>query len=855
MDSPNEDRTASFGGYRYLESRRCLLAPNGADVPLRAKSYAVFKYLAERADTVVSKDDLFSAVWANVSVTDDSLVQCVTEIRRAIGDSDRQVLRTVLRQGYLLASDVDATQNGQQSASAESATPDAMSPTSLWSKPLVKVAALVSLALLLSVGFFLPGDPVTLATVSPSEGGRPTVSIVLQREAGNPGNTYLDALATELRVALSRYRSVRLLEPDVVTDYQIQLTANQSQSGSERVVVNTIDTATSEVLYANSFDVSGDAIPADRLAARIAAFASPSGGSLWRHLIATSKSTPVEKLTPAECYAHGYGCTKCTGELDVITPRATACLARMLQSNSQDATALALQSSLHANDYGWATHLAEPERSNPHLRGHYADKAVRAADRAEALSDGNDSLVYSALAHAYGVTCERDKLRNAVQQGLRINPDDPSLLGSMGNWLAFNGDWEDGAALVDRALEIEPQRFEKWWLYAPALGHYSRGEFEQAYDLFLTSFNERNWLTHVLLAYTLPRVGRIDEAREMVRKLETIYAGLTVEKVLHFHKRYCVEDRVLQMIKESLIEAGMPSRGNSDDFSNIIMPPVKVVKINGEPIEYLEMGTGEPVVFLHGAITDYRVWAQYEVPISDRFRFISYSLRYFGSQPWPQAKVEPKLQDYVKDLVAFIEHLDAGPVHLVSWSFSGRVASILAHDRPDLVKSAVHYEPVEDALIAGDTTISPGVVQAFQASFEPFIAQLKAGETEGAVMRFYEAVTEKESGSFAYESVGIQQLILDNKRSLSFFMNPELAAPMMTCEYLKKIRVPTLILKGAETNPVWSAMARNAAACTPGAKLVELAGVKHDGPVRSYKEMATLITEFVDQHSGIIASE
>ena len=53
---------------------------------LRPQTFATLRYLIENPDRLVSKDELMEAVWHGIAVTDDSLVQCVHEIRRAIGD-------------------------------------------------------------------------------------------------------------------------------------------------------------------------------------------------------------------------------------------------------------------------------------------------------------------------------------------------------------------------------------------------------------------------------------------------------------------------------------------------------------------------------------------------------------------------------------------------------------------------------------------------------------------------------------------------------------------------------------------------------------------------------------------------
>lgn len=74
----------------------------GTHVELRPRSLAVLRLLAEYAGRLVTKDELIAKVWNDVAVTEDSLTQCITDIRKAIGDDDRRVLRTVPRKGYIL---------------------------------------------------------------------------------------------------------------------------------------------------------------------------------------------------------------------------------------------------------------------------------------------------------------------------------------------------------------------------------------------------------------------------------------------------------------------------------------------------------------------------------------------------------------------------------------------------------------------------------------------------------------------------------------------------------------------------------------------------------------------------------
>ena len=86
--------------------RRALLGPDGAEVPLRPKSFALLRLLVENAGRVVDRDAIMAAVWPNVVVGDESIAQCVRDIRKTLGDETQQVLKTVARHGYLLAAEV-----------------------------------------------------------------------------------------------------------------------------------------------------------------------------------------------------------------------------------------------------------------------------------------------------------------------------------------------------------------------------------------------------------------------------------------------------------------------------------------------------------------------------------------------------------------------------------------------------------------------------------------------------------------------------------------------------------------------------------------------------------------------------
>jgi DNA-binding winged helix-turn-helix (wHTH) protein/TolB-like protein len=95
---------------RVLDIERAELRDAGGQiVPLRAQALSVLLVLARRRGEIVPKRELLAQVWPGVVVTDDSLVQCVVDIRRELGDTGQRIVRTLPRRGYvLIADDTDA---------------------------------------------------------------------------------------------------------------------------------------------------------------------------------------------------------------------------------------------------------------------------------------------------------------------------------------------------------------------------------------------------------------------------------------------------------------------------------------------------------------------------------------------------------------------------------------------------------------------------------------------------------------------------------------------------------------------------------------------------------------------------
>ena len=88
---------------------------------LRPQAGEILKVLAAKPGEIVTKDELMQTVWGNIAVSDDSLVQCVIEIRKALGDDKHRIVRTLPKRGYVL--ETKAIEDSTNAIAVFSATP------------------------------------------------------------------------------------------------------------------------------------------------------------------------------------------------------------------------------------------------------------------------------------------------------------------------------------------------------------------------------------------------------------------------------------------------------------------------------------------------------------------------------------------------------------------------------------------------------------------------------------------------------------------------------------------------------------------------------------------------------------
>lgn len=272
--------------------------------------------------------------------------------------------------------------------------------------------------------------------------------------------------------------------------------------------------------------------------------------------------------------------------------------------------------------------------------------------------------------------------------------------------------------------------------------------------------------------------------------------------------------------------------------------------VNGADLRYVSKGTGTPVVFVHGGVSDARVWDPYSDTISREARFVAYSQRYFGLSPWPDDGSAFQRETHISDLVSFIEGLGTTPIHLVTWSYGGEIGANAVLRRPDLFRSVIHYEPVIGSILAG----MPGAANATRTLFDTFGPAVKAathGNGESAALRFIEAVFELPMGGAEKEPAEVVAMWRENGRTVLPQISMVPPKPL-SCKDFQLSTVPTLVVQGENSYTRYAMMADRISECLANAMQLTMKNVNHDGPFREPEMFADLIKVFIQLNERLV---
>jgi DNA-binding winged helix-turn-helix (wHTH) protein/TolB-like protein len=499
----------------------------GRRIDLRHQSFNVLRHLATNPERVVSKDELLSANWPGLTVTEDSLTQCISEIRRVLGDSGRDLIRTLPRRGYMMS------------------LPEQAAP----------------------VMRDLSGGPTV--AVWPFETDR----------NDNPLNALADGLTRQIISALGRFGELRVLTRSLTkshedrfrsasdfaralgVDYLVE--GNLWRAGElAKIDIQLSDARTGTQVWSKAFRAS--MAESNFLAAQdeISGQASAMIGSYWGAIGAAEykriQNKPSSKLTPYECIVQGV--IGIPTDATVLEPVAKAreCLERLTRAEPRNAAAWAALVLVFNSQRTWGFPAPTGEVGSVLDRLDLADRAVEAANRAVEIAP-HDAFVRGLVARAAWMAGQPDLLRIETMRAIELNPNDPQNLGPLGNLMAYAGFWDEGVALAERGIALTAPATPRWWWWASAKRAFAREDYTAAFNAFRQSYVEQLWISHLHMAYTLPYLDRVTEANAHVATLLRMRPGFTIREADAYYKMWCFAPLYREKMCEALSRAGLAS--------------------------------------------------------------------------------------------------------------------------------------------------------------------------------------------------------------------------------------------------------------------------------------------------------
>jgi hypothetical protein len=208
---------------------------------LRPKTFAVLRHLVENSGRLVSKDELFGAAWPNVSVTDDTLVQSIGELRRAIGDNGPQLIKTIPRRGYRFegkVKDATATPLTAKGAARDALSAGGAGPTltgavpASYRRPSRTGLLAASAATAAVLGYLVwSGSPIAgfssdilswIRVGSRIPDVRPAIAVLpfLNQCNDSAREYFADGMTQDLITALGRFSELTVMSWNAVSDYR-----------------------------------------------------------------------------------------------------------------------------------------------------------------------------------------------------------------------------------------------------------------------------------------------------------------------------------------------------------------------------------------------------------------------------------------------------------------------------------------------------------------------------------------------------------------------------------------------------------------------------------------------------------
>jgi len=518
---PAAAKTFSFEGFRLDLERGSLCDENG-EIELRPKSFQVLRYLVGNAGRLVAKEELLQAMWPNVTVSEESLARCISDVRSALQDIESRIIKTVPRRGYRFTAPVTASDAPATNQAANGA-----------------------------------------AALSTPEG--PSIAVLpFANMSGDPEQEYFaDGIVEEITTALSRFKTLFVVARNSSFTYKGKA-VDVKQVGRElgvryllegsvrnarnrvRITAQLINASTGVHLWADRFDGAIEDIfeLQDLVTTSVVGAITPTleQAEIWRAV-----RKPTDSLDAYDHYMRGIA--RAYRWTNDATSEALQHFHRAIELDPKFALAHALAASCYAwrQTNGWA---ADSVRE--------ISETKRLAERAIQLGqDDAQVLCWSGWALAF-VVRDVDAGVALIERALRLNPNLMDAWLSSGLIRLVLGEWNLAVEHFARAMRLSPfDPFLFLMQQGTASGHFYTGRYDEAAAWSAKSVGENpnyssTWRVAAASNAFLGRQEQAEKAMVRLRQLEPVLRIATIKYPIP------LRPSDLAKMEEGLRKAGLP---------------------------------------------------------------------------------------------------------------------------------------------------------------------------------------------------------------------------------------------------------------------------------------------------------
>jgi pimeloyl-ACP methyl ester carboxylesterase len=262
--------------------------------------------------------------------------------------------------------------------------------------------------------------------------------------------------------------------------------------------------------------------------------------------------------------------------------------------------------------------------------------------------------------------------------------------------------------------------------------------------------------------------------------------------------------------------------------------------VNDHDMAYLEVGSGAPLVCVHGSLCDFRIWSTVLGPLSRAHRVIAVSMRHYFPEHWDGVGPGFTMAQHVADAIGFIEVLGEGPVNLMGHSRGGHIAFRVAQRRPDLLRRLVLAEPGGELDATLDPNYEPGP-SPLAARIAASAAVIAKGDVDGGLEIYVDAL--EGPGAWKRLPESLRQPLRDNATTLIGQTRDQ--RPPFSKADAEAIEIPTLFIGGARTKGALPLLLHTLAANVKGSRTEMIPGATHPMFEQQPQKYCEIVLDFL----------